>query len=75
MMNTIQTDAVNDLMETTERIALLMREIGMLRTAQSHLDGIPARQNAKRISDRMEMLSTYAHLKSAQERLASHDCF
>jgi len=75
MSSTIQTEAAADLKETLVSISKTERELGMLRKAHSHLSGIPARQNAKRILDQEEMLSTYLHLKSAQERLSTHDGF
>lgn len=44
------------------RAAELRREIGMLRQAQSHLRGIPARHNARRIAERVDLLGTYETL-------------
>lgn len=40
------------------RVAVLRREIGMLRQAQSHLSGIPARHNLLRIAERQDLLAT-----------------
>ena len=75
MTSAIQIEAAADLKETLAAISKVTRDLSMLRAAHSHLSGIPARQNAKRISDCEEMLSTYEHLKRAQERLASHEGF
>lgn len=75
MTSAIQIEAAADLKETIAAISKVARDLSMLRAAHRHLSGIPARQNAKRISDCEEMLSTYEHLKRVQERLASHEGF
>lgn len=40
-----------------ERAPALRRELGMLRMAQAHLSGIPARHNAARIAERASELA------------------
>jgi len=44
--------------EISARVAVLRRELGMLRNAHAHLSGIPARHNALRIAERESELDT-----------------
>ncbi len=50
------------------RIQVLRRELSMLRTAQAHLSGIPARHNLQRIAEREDELQTIAYMLSLYER-------
>ena len=49
------------------RIAQLTKEIGMLRQAQRHLSGIPARHNAIRIAEREDLRATLEILVANSE--------
>lgn len=49
---------VHRLPQDVARAAELRREIGLLSTVQSHLSGIPARQNVARIAERRSVLES-----------------
>lgn len=55
------------------RIAVLSRELGMLRKAHGHLSGIPARHNAIRIAEREDLLATLTYLVELNERPGAYD--
>ena len=69
MLNTIQTEAANEMPETLGRIEALERQIGMLKQAQRYLHGVQALLNSTRIAEQQEELATWQYIKSAQERI------
>ena len=58
----------NQVRQDAARIAVLVREIGMLRQIQTHLGGIPARHNLQRIAEREDELQTLRFLLDLYER-------
>ena len=61
--------AITEINQDIARAKVLRRELAMLRSAQSHLRGIPARHNLARIAERADELNTLSFLIDHADRV------
>ncbi len=65
--------ALSRIAEDQARARVVRRELAMLRAAQPHLSGIPARHNLARIKSHTDELNTLAILIDLTERLGADE--